>query len=111
MTVTADSGAPRAGRRTLPGTLALAVAGAGPAALIVLVLAHLLVVLGVAVLAGDVWHDHRVAALAAIIYSLNSSFLYFDTQFGYESLAVPLLIWTLVTLLRALRAPGRRGRF
>ena len=82
------------------------------AALIVLVLAHVLVVLGVAVLAGDLWRDPRVAALAAVIYSLNSSFLYFDTQFGYESLAVPLLIWTLVTLLRALRAtrlPARLG--
>jgi hypothetical protein len=83
-----------------------------PAALIVLVLAHVLVVLGVAVLGGDLWHDPRVAALAAIIYSLNSSFLFFDTQFGYESLAVPLLIWTLVTLIRALRAaalPVRLG--
>jgi hypothetical protein len=82
------------------------------AALIVLVLAHILVVLGVAVLAADLWHDPRVAALSAVIYSLNSSFLFFDTQFGYESLAVPLLIWTLVTLLRALRAtrmPARLG--
>jgi hypothetical protein len=74
------------------------------AAQIVLGLAHVLVVLGVAVLAADLWGDPRVAAVAAVIYSLNSSFLFFDTQFGYESLAIPLLIWTLVTLLRALRA-------
>jgi hypothetical protein len=80
------------------------------AALIVLVLAHVLVVLGVAVLGGDLWRNPRVAALAAVIYSLNSSFLFFDTQFGYESLAVPLLIWTLVTLLRALRATARPAR-
>jgi hypothetical protein len=82
------------------------------AALTLLVLAHVLVVLGVAVLAADLWGDPRVAAVAAVIYSLNSSFLFFDTQFGYESLAVPLLIWTLVTLLRALRAtamPVRLG--
>ena len=80
------------------------------AALLVLVAAHVLVVLGVAVLAGDVWHEPRVAAIAAIIYSLNSSFLFFDSQFGYESLAVPLLVWTLVALLRAIRArpAGRR---
>jgi hypothetical protein len=81
-----------------------------PAALIVLVIAHVLVVLGVAVLAADLWGDPRVAAVAAVIYSLNSSFLYFDTQFGYESLAIPLLIWTLVTLLRALRAVSRPVR-
>lgn len=80
------------------------------AALIVLVLAHILVVLGVAVLAADLWGDPRVAALSAVIYSLNSSFLFFDTQFGYESLAVPLFVWTLVTLLRALRAPARATR-
>jgi hypothetical protein len=80
------------------------------AALIVLVLAHVLVVLGVAVLAADLWGEPRVAAIAAIIYSLNSSFLYFDTQFGYESLAIPLLVWTLVTLLRALRAATMRVR-
>jgi hypothetical protein len=82
------------------------------AALIVLVIAHVLVVLGVAVLAADLWGDPRVAAVAAVIYSLNSSFLFFDTQFGYESLAVPLLVWTLVTLLRALRStvtPVRLG--
>jgi hypothetical protein len=80
------------------------------AALIVLVLAHVLVVLGVAVLAADLWGDPRLAAIAAIVYSLNSSFLYFDTQFGYESLAIPLLVWTLVTLLRALRATTMRVR-
>lgn len=80
------------------------------AALLVLVAAHVLVVLGVAVLAGDVWHEPRVAAIAAIIYGLNSSFLFFDTQFGYESLAVPLLIWTLVALLRAMRGQGAGPR-
>jgi hypothetical protein len=80
------------------------------AALIVLIAAHVLVVLGVAVLAEEIWRAPRTAAAAALIYSLNSSFLFFDTQFGYESLAVPLLIWTLVALLRAMRgpAPGRR---
>ena len=80
------------------------------AALLVLIGAHVLVVLGVAVLAEEIWRDARVAAVAAIIYSLNSSFLFFDTQFGYESLAIPLLIWTLVALLRAMRAVGPRSR-
>lgn len=97
---------------TVASIAALAGVSVWQAALIVLVLAHVLVVLGVAVLAADLWGNPRVAALAAIIYSLNSSFLFFDTQFGYESLAVPLLIWTLVTLLRALRAtvvPVRLG--
>ena len=80
------------------------------AALLVLIAAHVLMVLGVAVLAEEIWRDARVAAVAAIVYSLNSSFLFFDTQFGYESLALPLLVWTLVALHRAMRAVGRRSR-
>ncbi|WP_328460844.1 hypothetical protein OHA21_30910 [Actinoplanes sp. NBC_00393] len=74
------------------------------AALLILVLAHVLVVLGVAMLAGQLWPDPRVGAAAAIIYSLNSSFLFFDTQLGYESLAIGVLIWALVAGLRAVRA-------
>ena len=79
-------------------------------ALIVLMVAHLLVVLGVAVLAEEIWQDARIAAVATIVYSLNSSFLFFDTQFGYESLAIPLLVWTLVALHRAMRGPAGRAR-
>ncbi|MEU4429003.1 hypothetical protein AB0F81_51065 [Actinoplanes sp. NPDC024001] len=74
------------------------------AALLILVLAHVLAVLGVAALAGQLWPDGRVGAAAAIVYSLNSSFLFFDTQLGYESLAISVLVWALVTGLRAIRA-------
>jgi hypothetical protein len=81
------------------------------AALLVLILAHVLVVLGVAVLAGRLWPDPRIGAAAAVAYSLNSSFLFFDTQLGYESLAISVLVWALVASLRALRAgsPGARA--
>jgi hypothetical protein len=80
------------------------------AALLVLIIAHVLVILGVYVLAEEVWRRPRVSAVSAVVYSLNSSFLFFDTQFGYESLAVPLLIWTLVALLRSLRGTTVRIR-
>ncbi|MEU4242138.1 hypothetical protein [Actinoplanes sp. NPDC026619] len=79
------------------------------AALAVLIGAHLLMVLGVAVLAQEIWKDGRTAAIAALIYGLNSSFLFFDTQFGYESLAIALWVWTLVALVRALRSPAKAG--
>ncbi|MEV0897557.1 hypothetical protein [Actinoplanes sp. NPDC049802] len=78
------------------------------AALFVLVLAHVLVTLGVAVLAGQLWPDSRIAAAAALVYSLNSSFLYFDTQLGYESLAIGVMVWALAAGLRAVRT-GDRG--
>ncbi|GAA2857091.1 hypothetical protein Acy02nite_66340 [Actinoplanes cyaneus] len=81
-------------------------------ALFVLTTAHVLLTLGVAVLAGQLRPDPRIAAAAAIGYSLNSSFLFFDTQFGYESLSLPIMVWALVATLRALRAttvPARLG--
>ncbi|GIF07575.1 hypothetical protein [Actinoplanes siamensis] len=81
-------------------------------ALFVLTTAHVLLTLGVAVLAGQLRPDPRIAAAAAIGYSLNSSFLFFDTQLGYESLAIAVLVWALVTAVRALRAtaaPARLG--
>jgi hypothetical protein len=80
------------------------------AALLVLIAAHVLVVLGVLVLAEEIWRDSRIAVTAAILYSLNSSFLFFDTQFGYESLAIALYVWTLAALYRAMRGPAARSR-
>ncbi|MEV6299021.1 hypothetical protein AB0M02_06410 [Actinoplanes sp. NPDC051861] len=74
------------------------------AALLVLILAHVLVLLGVAALAGQLWPDPRVGAAAAVLYSLNSSFLFFDTQLGYESLAIAVLVWALVAGVRGMRA-------
>ena len=80
------------------------------AATVLLILSHLTLVLGIAALAEAVGFNSRTSALAAIIYSLNSSFLYFDTQFGYESMAIALMVWTLVAFVRAIRAGPRQGR-
>ena len=65
------------------------------AATILLLFCHVLLVVGILALA-EILVTNRTASLAAIIYSLNSSFLYFDTQFGYESVGVTLVVWTLV---------------
>ncbi|MEV6342418.1 hypothetical protein [Actinoplanes sp. NPDC051851] len=80
------------------------------AALLVLILAHVLLMLGVAALAAHFWSDPRIAATAALIYSLNSSFLFFDTQLGYESLAIAVMVWALVAGVRAMDATGSRAR-
>ena len=79
-------------------------------ALVVLVLAHLLTVLGVAVLGEALFGSVRAGVVVALVYSLNSSFLYFDTQFAYESLAVPLFVWCLAALARAQGAAERGER-
>ena len=80
------------------------------AATVLLVLCHLLLLLGIAALGEALGMTGRIASLAAILYSFNSSFLYFDTQFAYESMAVTLVVWTLVAYVRAIRARSARER-
>lgn len=79
-------------------------------ALLVLVLAHVLTVLGVATLGESVFGSMRAGAVVALIYVLNPSFLYFDSQFAYESLAMPLFVWCLAALSMAHHATRRRDR-
>jgi hypothetical protein len=80
------------------------------AATVLLLLCHVTLVLGIAALAQAVGLDNRTASLIAIMYSLNSSFLYFDTEFSYESMAITLTVWTLVAYVRALRSQPGEGR-
>ena len=80
------------------------------AATLLLILFHVTLVLGIAQLAQAVGFNNRTASLIAILYSLNSSFLYFDTQYAYESMAITLLVWTLVAYIRAIRARPHGGQ-
>lgn len=80
------------------------------AATLLLILFHVTLVLGVAALAQALGFSNRTASLTAILYALNSSFLYFDTQYAYESMAVTLVVWTLVAYVRAIRAQPGEGR-
>lgn len=76
----------------------------------VLVLAHVFAVLGAMALGEAVLGSLRAGAVVALVYSFNSSFLYFDTQLGYESLAIVPFIWTLVCVAKMQRARTRRQR-
>jgi hypothetical protein len=77
-------------------------------ATLLLITLHVTCFLGIAALTQAIGFDSRTAAFAAVIYGFNSSFLYFDTEFGYESMAIALLIWALFTFVQAIRAdPGR----
>jgi hypothetical protein len=40
----------------------------------------------------------RVAGLGAAVYAANANFLFFDAQFSYESIALPLLVVALLSL-------------
>jgi hypothetical protein len=78
---------------------------------LLLMILHVALVLGVAALADALFMDNRTASLIAVLYGLNSSFLYFDTQYAYESMALALAVWTLVAYVRAIRSqPGGERR-
>lgn len=87
--------------------------GLGTAAVVatMIALCHALALVGVFLLAETVTGSPRIAGVAALIYTLNASYLYFDAQFSYESLSLPLMFWTLVAVDRARRAwEDRRAR-
>lgn len=46
----------------------------------------------------------RAGAVAALIYAVNPSAIYFDTQYAYESIAINLFLWTLALTALAGRA-------
>lgn len=75
---------------------------------LLLILFHVALVLGIATLAQSLGLSNRTAAIIAILYGLNSSFLYFDTQYAYESMAITLLVWALVAYVRAIRSQSGR---
>lgn len=52
----------------------------------------------------------RTASLAALLYMANSAFMFFDTQFSYESLALPLAAFVLYTMSMQRYAPTYRSR-
>jgi hypothetical protein len=80
------------------------------AAEVLLLLFHVSLVLGIATLAESLGLSNRTASVVAILYCLNSSFLYFDTQYAYESMAITLLVWALVAYVRAIRSQSGQGR-
>jgi hypothetical protein len=53
----------------------------------------------------EVLGSHRAAGTAVVAYAANPNFLYFDAQYGYESLALPLAVLAVYFLARR---PGRR---
>ncbi|PTL54815.1 DUF6541 family protein [Paraconexibacter algicola] len=87
------------------------VSGIGQPATIALLigLLHAFGLVGLFLLAESVSGSSRIGALAGFLYTVNASYLYFDAQFSYESLSLPLLFWTLVCVDRARRSIGDRG--
>src|SRR3984957_8190669 len=81
------------------------------AATVLVLLCHVALLAGIVTLARAVGLDSRAATLAAVAYGFNTSFLYFDTQFSYESMGITLVVWSLAAFAQAIRArPGPHRR-
>jgi hypothetical protein len=77
-------------------------------ALILIAVVHCLLPVQVYYIARALTVPHRWAATAGVVYAANPSFVYFDTQFSYESVAI-LLMLTIVRLYVEALAAERSG--
>ncbi|MEC3982637.1 hypothetical protein, partial [Amycolatopsis sp. H20-H5] len=75
---------------------------------VVLLAAHLLGLFAVFVLAQVHLGSLAAGAVASVVYALNPSAMYFDTQYAYEGIAIALFLWVLALASLAARARGRR---
>ncbi len=77
-------------------------------ALTLIAVVHCLLPVQVYYLARALPVPHRWAAVAGLVYAANPSFVYFDAQFSYESVAI-LLMLTIVRLYVEALAAERSG--
>ncbi|GAC1398991.1 MAG: hypothetical protein NVSMB49_08190 [Ktedonobacteraceae bacterium] len=65
------------------------------AGILVIGIARLLMILSLFLLYEQITHSSRIAGIASLLYMTNPHFLFFDTGFSYEALALPLAIFLL----------------
>jgi hypothetical protein len=73
-------------------------------------LAHLLFVCLLYLLFREIGRSHRLAAVAIAFYATNSHFQYFDSIFGYQTLALAFLALCLFATMRASKSVGRTSK-
>lgn len=66
---------------------------------LVIGIARVLFALGLFLFYEKVGGSARIAGLSALIYMANPHFIFFDAQYGYESLALPLTLFTLYVVI------------
>lgn len=77
------------------------------AGLIVIAIARLFLVVSLYLFYEEISASARVAALGVLFYFANPHFVFFDAQFSYQSLALPLAIFVLYLVKRREREAGR----
>ena len=78
-------------------------------ALTLVAVAHCLLPIQVYYVARALPVPHRWAAAAGLVYAANPSFVYFDTQFSYESVGLLLMLTIVRMYVEALAAERSRG--
>jgi hypothetical protein len=76
---------------------------------ILLAIFHVLSVAGIYVIAKTIYSNPRIATVAALLYAISPAISFFDSQYAYESFAIPLAIWALALLFHAGTLPRRRA--
>jgi hypothetical protein len=80
-------------------------------ALVTLLLAHCLAPLIVYLLAERFQVGTVGATLAALLYMANPNYVFFDTQYAYESLGIALVLITLLCQVSLFRAQDKRDTY
>jgi hypothetical protein len=70
------------------------------AGLVVIGCARVVIMLAIFLVVERLARSSRVAGLACFFYAANPNFLYWSSQFSYESLALPLVAFTFFLVLR-----------
>jgi uncharacterized membrane protein len=68
-------------------------------AMITLGIGRLVFMLALYLLYEQVGHSAQIGSIAALVYMANSNFLYFDSQFSYETLSLPIATAVLCAVL------------
>ncbi|MBB2900745.1 O-antigen/teichoic acid export membrane protein [Kineococcus radiotolerans] len=78
-------------------------------AVLVLLTARLVLSLAVVTLVTRLTRSSRAGAIALVVYACNPQMLFFNSQYSYQTLALPLAVFTVAALASRERGTGRRA--
>ncbi|MFD0482207.1 hypothetical protein ACFQ46_06340 [Kineococcus sp. GCM10028916] len=74
---------------------------------VLLLAARVVLSLGIAAVVVRLTRSHRAGAVAVVVYACNPQMLFFNSQFSYQTLALPLAVLTVALFASRHRGSGR----
>lgn len=74
---------------------------------LLILVTHVLTAVGAYAVTAELWRSQRAGAVGACVYMLNAGYMYFDSQFSYEGMALALFVWIGYLSVRMLRCAER----